>query len=193
MVLAAGAVVGATVAVVMVLGGAQAQAQGPGQNVAMPADKAARVNAERLPANGKAKAKTKATATMPSAQEGLAAPQAVGAGRAPATPPSAGIVNLPQGPFPASVFACRNMYRVPVGGGWIYVFAGATVAGDGGQQAAVRVYQQPDGGAYGLVGVFPAPITSGALTVISASGSALTLRSDGNETVTFDFTKLQYT
>jgi hypothetical protein len=187
LVLAAAGVIGAVFAAIVVIGSAQAQGASADPFAGMPADKAKLAQAERQPSN------TKANPKKPSSrQEGLAAAAAADASKGPAPAETAGIVNLRQGPFSPSIFTCRNMYRGQVGSDWLYVFAGASVDGDGKQQAAVRVYKQPAGGSYGLVGVYAAPLTSGPLTIVSVNGSTLTLRSDGNEGITFDLAKLQF-
>jgi hypothetical protein len=177
-----GVLAGAALAIVVAVGSASADSSTPG---GMPAAKAARLNAEL--SHRVAKAPQKPTVTQGRARaQAKEAAQGSGGAMAP------GIVNLRQGPFPASVFAGTNMYRTRIGSTWVLAFAGAALDGQGGQQAALRVYQQPDHGKLALVGVFAAKAASGPLTVLSAQAATITLGTADETTVTFDLVTLRY-
>ncbi len=140
-------------------------------------------------------------ATMPKASKAevaarlkAQAPGDAAAGRAAdAAGLSPGIVATQQGPFAATEFTVRNMYRAPVQGVWLFVFAGGARDEAGTiTQGGLRIYQRSASGEYGPVGTFASPAGGGALVVRSASGSVLTLATDSGQIVLFDLGTLKY-
>ena len=179
---AVSAVLGAGVVVALCVGSAHA---GP-PNAGMPAEKAARQQAELN------------AVKRPDASRKVAAAQARAAAPAVAAPPAdagltPGIVDQRQGPFSAAEFAVGNMYRAHVGSRWLFVFAGATKAPDGqAQQSAVRVYQMASDGTYSFVGQFVSPVQGGVLSVSAAAATTLSLTSDTGQSVSFDLSALTF-
>jgi hypothetical protein len=110
--------------------------------------------------------------------------------------PLTGIVQERQGPFPAIEFEVRDSWLGWVGSTYTMVYAGARRSPLGPNEdrhGALRVYTRAPGQAGdNLVGVFDAPTGSDAVTVTSVEGTALQLRSDQGQTLTFDLQTHQY-
>jgi hypothetical protein len=110
----------------------------------------------------------------------------------PQPPPqlAAGIINMHQGPFPASEFTVSNFWQGPVGSQWLLVYAGAEPGGAGsGDRSALRVYTQTTNSLGGLdlslQGTF-VPGTTGILTIEGVSTASMLLRSSGGTSLVFD-------
>jgi hypothetical protein len=146
------------------------------------------------PATGSVPPLPSAKATvLARSQQALATAQA--APRAPKTttgiPPTAaptatltaGITYEKQGPFSNSDFSIYDVYRGPVTGRWVVVYAGTSWINfpkDG--LGALRVYTI-DGG---FTGTFDAPDGSGDLNITGVSGATLQITSDKGTQLTFD-------
>jgi hypothetical protein len=122
------------------------------------------------------------------------AAQAPAAQAAPAR--QAGIVDMHQGPFAATVFTVRNFWQGPVGANWLLVYAGATRNPDGSTGAgAVRVYTESatSTGDYALhlLGTYAAP-RGGPLTITAVSGNLMTLRAATGATLVFNLATTSY-
>jgi hypothetical protein len=147
-------------------------------------------------------------ALLPKPQADLAVQQALAAARAhprpkpvvpvrpvpqPAPARPAGILEMRQGPFPATEFTVRNVWQGPIGAGWLLVYAGARRGAPGGaDQAAVRVYSETPDLHMTLIGTFPASNASGAVRIAGASGTRIQLQTDTGSTLAFDLLTDQY-
>jgi hypothetical protein len=107
----------------------------------------------------------------------------------------AGITVMHQGPFPASSFDVQNFYQGPAQGTWLLVYSGATTNPYGAvARGALNVYAEPQvGGPMTFVGIFQAPVGTGALAVIASSGERLTLRSSRGGALAFNLATHKFT
>ncbi|HKF76361.1 MAG TPA: hypothetical protein VKF59_09480 [Candidatus Dormibacteraeota bacterium] len=114
-----------------------------------------------------------------------------------------GVLNTRVGPFPLGVFTVRNAWRGQVGSRFIWVYAGTTPASDAptprvaaaGARPALRLYAQDPGDdepATDFLGIFYAQGADGPLSVASASGNVLTLKTDGGAVYHFDLEALRF-
>jgi hypothetical protein len=107
----------------------------------------------------------------------------------PAQFPSSGILNMHQGPFPATEFTVSNFWQGPVGANWLLVYAGAVRNPDGSVSAAVRLYSErlsSDGGFdLSKLGTITLP-KSAVLTIENVTGNDLTLRAGDGSSAHFD-------
>jgi hypothetical protein len=113
----------------------------------------------------------------------------------PQPPPTrrAGIVEMRQGPFPATEFAVRNFWQGQVGASWLLVYAGAKRNSDGlADQAAVRVYDETPDLHMTLVGTFPVNNGSRAVKIAGVNGNLVELQLDGESRAFFDLLTHQY-
>lgn len=102
---------------------------------------------------------------------------------APTATLTAGITDESQGPFSNSDFSIYDVYRGPVNGRWVVIYAGTSWINfpkDG--LGALRVYTI-DGG---FTGTFDAPDGSGDLNITGVSGTMLQITSDKGTHLTFD-------
>ena len=105
----------------------------------------------------------------------------------------AGIIEMRQGPFPATEFTVRNFWQGPIGSDWLLVYAGAKRSPDGGvDRAAVRVYSETPDLYVTLVGTFPVVNAIGAVRIAEASGDRIELQSDKGSKVGFDLLTRQF-
>lgn len=133
-------------------------------------------------------------------QSALAAPRAPKSG-GPAThaggTPSrqAGILDIRQGPVPASVFSVNNEWQGPVNGSgntWLVVWAGSELDGGSAPGApGVIVHQQSpsaDGTGFDdrVVGTFTDPAADGPLTITGVQGTLVELQSPSGKSFSFD-------
>ncbi|HEY8838821.1 MAG TPA: hypothetical protein VIO16_14335 [Dehalococcoidia bacterium] len=112
-----------------------------------------------------------------------------------------GILDIHQGPVPASEFGVTNQWAGPVNGSgevWYRVFAGAKAPGvSGSGTPAVYVDRStptPDG--YGVdisfVGIFTLPGADSALTITAVNGSIVDLQTQAGHVYHFDLSVNQY-
>ena len=103
-----------------------------------------------------------------------------------------GIQKTNQGPFPPSTFLVRDFWEAPIGSTWYLVYAGGRpdnpASSDSISQGSVALYTQGSDPNTPPVfqGFYPAPASSGALTITAASGQVLTLQSANGQIFTFD-------
>jgi hypothetical protein len=102
-----------------------------------------------------------------------------------AAAPPTGILDDVQGALPTSTAGLLNAWQGRAGGGFVPVYAGAT-AGDGEQGVVVVVTLEDD--RHPTLGqqLVKTPSRSGALRVVAANGSLLTLQAEGGASFTFD-------
>jgi hypothetical protein len=145
---------------------------------------------------------------LPKAQADFAVQQTLAAARAhprqkpgeggrPAPQPRparrAGIIEMRQGPFPATEFAVRNVWQGPIGSAWLLVYAGAKRGpGGGADQAAVRVYSETPDLHMTLVGTFPVANQVGSVRIAGANGHRIELQTDNGSRVAFDLLTQQF-
>jgi hypothetical protein len=120
------------------------------------------------------------------------------------TGPPSGILNTQVGPFGPATFTVRNAWRGPVGSSWVFAYAGgARTAPPGGTpqsdaaaptQPGLRIYDTDDGDEpfANLLGVFSAPDADSPLTIVSSSGTVLTLKTDSGGVYHFDLQTRRY-
>lgn len=113
----------------------------------------------------------------------------------PAQFPSSGILNMHQGPFPATEFTVSNFWQGPVGAKWLLVYAGAVRHSDGSLSAAVRLYSETpssDGG-FDLseLGTVALP-KAAVLTIENVTGNDLTLRATDGSSEHFDLSARRF-
>lgn len=174
----------AAIGLVGAIGVTAAMASAATTGPAMPAPKASLVQAEVD------QAKAAPIASKPSEDDGRALDNS---NPLPTDDPlTVGVVATHDGPFSPAEFTCTSVYTVHLGTQWLFLFAGSEKDGNDTGVPAVRVYTQPDSGAYALVDVYPAPIKAGTLQVTSANGATVNLTSDDGETAVFDLNTLQY-
>jgi hypothetical protein len=111
--------------------------------------------------------------------------------------PQAGITQTHEGPFPPSFFLVQSLWQGPLGNNWVLAYAGAKPASDSApQQGGILLYTAPKNAPMGsdlhLVGMFLAPGQITSLSILSANGNLLQLRSDSGGMLTFDLQTHQY-
>jgi hypothetical protein len=114
---------------------------------------------------------------------------------APPSPPArrAGIVEMRQGPFPATDFTVRNLWRGPVGTSWLLVYAGTERGRSGAaDRAAVRVFTETPDLHMTLIGTFPMRNGARALRVAGARGNVVELQTERGSKVSFDLLTHQF-
>lgn len=128
-------------------------------------------------------------------------PKTAADAHAPAVQPAparqAGISNAGQGPFSASFFTVRNSWQGPVGGDWVFAYAGAKPNADRSSgQGSIVLYTQTVNafGGYDFhpVGTFAAPTGTTALTIVAVKGTLLQLRSDTGQALAFNLATHQF-
>jgi hypothetical protein len=104
-----------------------------------------------------------------------------------------GIVEMRQGPFPATDFAVKNLWRGQVGTSWLLVYAG-TERGRAGapDRAAIRVFAETPDLHTTLIGTFPVKNEAQAVRVARASGNIVELQTEGGSKVSFDLLTRQF-
>lgn len=112
-----------------------------------------------------------------------------------------GILDVHQGPVPASQFGVSNQWSGPVPGSgevWYRVFAGADAPGQSGSGTpAVYVDTStptPDGYSFTIsfVGIYTAPKADSALTITAVNGSVIDLRTQGGQVYHFNLATKEY-
>lgn len=109
----------------------------------------------------------------------------------------AGITNMRQGPFPASVFTTRNFWQGPVGNDWVLAYAGAQTRSDGtigpgGLMLYTETANTQGGFDLHLLGTFLAPGGTTALTITAVDGTTLQLSSESGAHLAFDLVTHQF-
>ena len=109
----------------------------------------------------------------------------------------AGITNMRQGPFPASVFTTRNFWQGPVGDDWVLAYAGAKTnqdgtVGPGGLTLYTETANTRGGFDLHLLGIFLVPNATTALTITAAPGTILQLSSESGAHLVFDLVTHQF-
>jgi hypothetical protein len=105
--------------------------------------------------------------------------------------PQEGITQTHEGPFPPSFFLVQSLWQGPLGNSWMLAYAGAKPASDSSpQQGGILLYTAPKNAPMGsdlhLVGTFLAPGQVTSLSILSANGNLLQLRTDSGGLLTFD-------
>jgi hypothetical protein len=187
--------------VVIVASGAVAFAQGRGPSQAVvtrpaaPSLPAAKQSVLDAQASARAAApvlakptNTAASANLPPDQLAQAQPPRVG-----------GIFDVHQGPFATSLFQIKNMWSGPVSGVWLVVYAGGPTPPDGSNatQGGVHIITLPlDPNASVQTSTDVGQVTApgvGPLTVVSVSGTTLSLTDTAGHTVNFDLVARAFT
>jgi hypothetical protein len=94
-----------------------------------------------------------------------------------------------QGPFSASEFSVTNFWQGPVAGQWLLVYAGGSPSTDGAiATGGLRIYSEPVDPNTGSEPTFIGQYSDGSsgLSIISATGRDLKLRSDQGDSLSFD-------
>lgn len=109
----------------------------------------------------------------------------------------AGITNMRQGPFPASVFTTRNFWQGPVGNDWVLAYAGAKTRSDGtvgpgGLTLYTEMANTQGGFDLRPLGTFLAPNGTAALTITAVDGTILQLSSESGSHLAFDLVTHQF-
>jgi hypothetical protein len=117
-----------------------------------------------------------------------------------AAPRKAGIVQMHQGPFPASEFLVDDFWGGPAPdqSKWLLVYAGKsfTPLGSSSSKAALAIYSEPmnpnNPTPMASVGVFVAPDGSSSLRITAASGSRLTVITSAGNSYFFNLASDSY-
>lgn len=109
----------------------------------------------------------------------------------------AGIIDTHQGPFPAAQFTVRNFWQGLVGKDWELVYAGAKVNSDGSMgPGALVLYNETINhlGGFDLkvIGTYPAPNATTALTITAVNGNIMQLSTDTGNVLIFNLQTDQY-
>jgi hypothetical protein len=103
---------------------------------------------------------------------------------APGSGPAHGIVESSQAPFPSGRYRIENQWQDLIDGHWVQVYAGSLYA-DPMRGVVVVVVSSADWSSSTLAATYEAG-TVGALKIVAAKGTTLSIRSSGGATLTFD-------